>query len=147
MYAYIYDIATTYIEAHESTINILQDVTEVEDFEHMAKIFAETDIQMQSCKEFVDNVINSTFSEIGTDIETKKAAYSILMYQLKELKDNFTYGILDEKDFKNMEHIVITAINGLEINAPSGSIPTFSQILRTQRFFDDFPKFRVTELA
>jgi hypothetical protein len=139
MYAYIYDIATTYIEAHESTINILQDVTEVEDFEHMAK--------MQSCKEFVDNVINSTFSEIGTDIETKKAAYSILMYQLKELKDNFTYGILDEKDFKNMEHIVITAINGLEINAPSGSIPTFNQILRTQRFFDEFPKFRVTELA
>ena len=55
--------------------------------------------------------------------------------------------MLEDNDFESMEGILQEQLGKLEINNPSGSLPSFEKIIKTIRFFDDFPKDFLKELV
>ncbi|EGR30426.1 sodium hydrogen exchanger family protein, putative [Ichthyophthirius multifiliis] len=137
--AFIYDVVTTYIEAHE-TVEEIQKEFPISD-QIKGLISKESLNNRTSGHQYIVDYIKISFPEIKKQTQTKKAAFSLLEKQMKLIQDSVRFGHIDDKQFleqkKNIEQLQIQ----LENIQPSWKLPPKKQFLiEFVPFFQKIPE-------
>ncbi|EGR28403.1 sodium hydrogen exchanger family protein, putative [Ichthyophthirius multifiliis] len=115
--AQIYDMISSYIEAHEIVEESICDIQF--DERYVAEILIESQENRKQAESYLYNYLDVSFPEISKSIRTKKAAYTILEFQKDYIQKNADSGQLDEKEHLELKKKVDQNIIRLNNFTPS----------------------------
>ncbi|EGR30581.1 sodium hydrogen exchanger family protein, putative [Ichthyophthirius multifiliis] len=135
--SHIYDVLSTYIEAHESAEEVIKEFRIQEQVQ--AYIVRESYDNRLMAEEYIQNYLHISFPEISKMIQTKKAAFSLLESQRKLLEDSIRLGQIDDKQFKTVKNHIEKHQLKLDNIKPSWKSPPVKEFLKNIKFFEFIP--------
>ena len=141
-----YDVAHTFIECHHATREKIKEIIRTEEWSVLETVIQESLKETKKCKKYVEKHITGVFAEISSDIQTKKAAQTILNTQLEVVNEFLSSGIINEKEFNLMKNLLEKSMYKLRTSGNISDIPELSTVIHKIPFFETFDDESIQEL-
>lgn len=87
---YVHEVTSTYIAAHEKVEHLAHELPIPDKAKH--DIISESQYNREKAEDYLSNFLNTSFPEITSTIQNKKAAYSLLYKQKEFVEEVFHSG-------------------------------------------------------
>jgi NhaP-type Na+/H+ or K+/H+ antiporter len=145
--ALYYDVAHTFLECHHTTREKIKETIRTEEWIVLEKVIKESLKESKKCKKFVNKHITGIFAEISSDIQTKKAARTILNTQLEVVNGFLSSGIINDKEFNMMKSLLENSMYKLQTSGNVSDIPELSAVIHKIPFFETFDDESIQQLT
>lgn len=141
-----YDVAHTFIECHQATREKIKEIIRTEEWAVLETVIQESIKETKKCKRYVKNHITKIFAEISSDIQTKKAAQTILNTQLEVVNEFLSSGFISDKEFNIMKSLIEDEMYKLLSSGSVSDIPKLQAIIHKIPFFETFNTESIEQL-
>ena len=106
-----YDLAFTFIRAHSSTEDIMDDMEK--DLEHdvFDSVIEEAHAQVVCCQDFIKEFITDSYPDIIAEVQTKMTCFLLLNKQRKLVNHIYEQGVIKELEY---QHLISSITNNLK---------------------------------
>lgn len=141
-----YDVAHTFLECHHATREKIKEIIRTEEWAVLETVIQESLKETKKCKKYVNKHITGVFAEISSDIQTKKAARTILNTQLEVVNGFLSSGIINDKEFNLMKSLLEDSMYNLQTSGNVSDIPKLSAVIHKIPFFETFDDDSIQQL-
>ena len=97
-----YDAASTFIKAHQESLELMDKMEIDTDEEIFKSVVEESNLQTKLCSEYVKEFITNPYPEIISQVQSNMAAHTLLISQRKLINKIYQQGVIKEIEYESL---------------------------------------------